>query len=109
MREKRRVIHNLHRDERGRTLVIALVALALGIMLVAGFMYYVSASQLATRASRQQTADRYSTDAGVEHAIWRLTNDSVFTNTLESGDPFTYTIEINDQTVTITVMQVLTP
>jgi type II secretory pathway component PulK len=109
MKEKRRAIHNLHRDESGRTLVIALVALALGIMLVAGFVYYVSTSLRATRASGEQTVDHYSTDAGVEHAIWKLTHNRYSTTTLESGLPVTDTITINGQTVTITVTQVLTP
>jgi len=99
-------MRNVLRDESGRTLVIALVALALGMLLVTGFLYYVSTSQLATRASSEQTVDHYSTDAGVEHALWKLTHNGYSTTTLESGLPVTDTIDINGQTVTITVTKV---
>ena len=95
--------------ESGQAVVIALVALAIGILLVAGFLYYVTTSQRASQAAHEQAVDHYSTDAGVEHAIWRLTYESGFTTTLESGDPVTYTIDINGQTVAITVTKVLTP
>lgn len=95
--------------ESGQAVVIALVALALGILLVAGFLYYVTTSQRASEAAQEQAINHYSTDAGVEHAIWRLMHEPGFTTTLESGDPVTYTIDINDQTVAITVTKVLTP
>jgi hypothetical protein len=95
--------------ESGQAVVIALVALALGILLVAGFLYYVTTSQRASEAAKEQAVDHYSTDAGVEHAIWRLMHEVGFTTTLESGDPVTYTIDINGQTVAITVTRVVTP
>lgn len=95
--------------ESGQAVVIALVALAVGILLVAGFLYFVTTSQRASQAAQEQVVDRYSTDAGVEHAIWRLTHEPGFTTTLESGDPVTYTIDINGQTVAITATRVLTP
>jgi hypothetical protein len=95
--------------ESGQAVVIALVALAVGILLVAGFLYYVTTSQRASQAAQEQAIDHYSTDAGVEHAIWRLTYESGFTSTLDSGAPVTYTITINGQTVAITVTKVLTP
>ena len=108
-RGKKRGANRQSQGESGQALVIALLALALGIILVTGFIYYASTSQLATKAAREQNTDRYSADAGVEHALWRLTNEAGFTETLASGTPVTYTIAINGQTVVITVTQVLTP
>lgn len=89
--------------ERGQALVIALLALAVGTLLVSGFLYYAGTSQRATTAAREQSTDHYSADAGVEHAIWRLTNKAGFTQTVTAGSPVTYTITINGQTVVITV------
>jgi type II secretory pathway component PulK len=100
---------NMIQDESGRTLVIALILIALGVLLVTGLLYYVSTSQLATRAAREQTTRRYSTDAGVEHAIWRLTNETGFTQAVTANSPVTYTIAINGETVVVTVTRVLTP
>lgn len=96
-------------SESGRALVIALVALAVGVLLVTGFLYYVSTSQLATRAAHEQTTDRYSADAGVEYGLWQLQYGGL-TNTLTITDPVeVFTLTINGQTVVITVTQVLTP
>jgi Tfp pilus assembly protein PilX len=97
------------RNQDGKTLVIALLALALGTLLVTGFLYYVSTSQRAVSAAREQTVSRYSADAGAEHAIWRLTNEAGFTQTVTLSMPVTYTITINNQTVVITVTRVFTP
>ncbi len=108
MSDPQSAIRNLQ-SERGQALVIALLALALAALLVTGFLYYASTSQRATQAARQETLDHYSTDAGAEHAIWRLTNESGFTQTVTTSSPFTYTITINGQTVVITVTRVLTP
>jgi Tfp pilus assembly protein PilX len=96
-------------NQDGQALVMVLLALTLGVLLVAGFLYYASTSQRATRAARDQTASRYSADAGVEHAIWRLTNETGFTQTVTANSPVVYNIMINGQTVVITVSRVLTP
>ncbi|MDY7079505.1 MAG: hypothetical protein SXV54_21590 [Chloroflexota bacterium] len=109
MTNEQRGMSSKFREESGRTLVIALLLVALGVLLVTGLLYYVSTSQLATRAARKQTTNHYSMDAGVEHAIWRLTNETGFTQTVTTSSPFTYTITINGQTVVITVTRVLTP
>jgi Tfp pilus assembly protein PilX len=91
--------------ESGQALVLALLALALAVLLVTGFLYFASTSQRATVAAEDQTADRYSADAGVEHAIWRLENEPGF----PSAGGEAYSISINGQTVLISVTQVLTP
>lgn len=101
------------RDEGGQALVMALLALALAVLLVSGFLFYASTSQRATRAARERTLDHYSTDAGAEHALWRLQSEPGFRQLVdeqaESGSPYTYTIVINGRRVAITVTRVLTP
>jgi Tfp pilus assembly protein PilX len=95
--------------ERGQVLVLALLAMALGVILIAGFLYYVSTSQRATKAVREVTLDQYSADSGAEHAIWRLTSEPGFSDSLAGGNPESYTLTINGRTVTITVTKVLDP
>jgi type II secretory pathway component PulK len=97
------------KSQDGQAIVMVLLALTLAVLLVAGFLYFSSTSQLATRAARGQTTDRYSADAGAEHAIWRLTNEAGFTQTVTSSSPVVYNIVINGQTVVITVTRVLLP
>ena len=97
------------RGESGQALVIALIALAVGVLLVAAFLYYVSTSQRTSRGAQEAMADHYAADAGVEHAIWRLTYESGFTQTVASGSPIVYSITVNGRTVMITVTQVVSP
>lgn len=92
-------------DERGQAVVMALLALAVAVLLIAVFLYFASASQMATRAADEQTIERYSADAGVEHAIWRLQNEPGFPLTATNNSPYTYTITINNQVVTVTVQR----
>ncbi len=92
-----------NRGESGQALVMALLALALGVLLVTGFLYYASTSQLATKAAREQTTDRYSADAGVEYGLWQLQYGGL-TNTLTITNPFeVFTLTMNGQTVVVTV------
>ena len=102
-------MNDILQDESGRALVITLILVALGVLLVTGLLYYVSTSQLATRAAREQTTEHYSTDAGVEYGLWQLQYGGL-TNTLTITNPFqVFTLTINGQTVVITVTRVLTP
>jgi len=106
-RSRRYAIQNL--GESGQALVLALLALTLGVLLVAGFLYYASTSQLATKAAREQTVSRYSADAGVEYGLWQLQHGGL-TNTLTITDPVeVYTLTLNGQTVVVTVTKILTP
>lgn len=95
-------------SESGKTLVIALLALAIGTMMVTGLLYYVSTGQRAVSAARQQITGRYSADAGVEHALWRIANQPAFRQALVlSGTQF-YTQVVNATTVAISVTQTIT-
>ncbi len=96
-------------SESGQALVIALIALAVGILLVGAFLYSVGISQRTSLGVREAVVDHYAADAGVEHAIWRLTHEPGFTQTVAANSPVVYTITINGRTVVITVTQVVTP
>lgn len=97
------------KDEQGQALVMVLLALLLGTLLVSTFLFFASTSQRATTAVQEQTVDRYSADAGVEDAIWKLQNQPGFTQTVNISGTVTYTLSINGQTVVVTVTNALTP
>lgn len=95
--------------ESGQAVVMALLALAIGVLLVSVFLYFASTSQRATAATQEQTMDRYSADAGIEYGIWRLENDPAFRQQVEANGSANLTLEINGQSVVVTVTHVLTP
>lgn len=65
--------------EGGQALPLALVALAVGAVLVTPFLTIVSVNVLASRQTDEAIADRYSADAGMEWGLWRLKNDPALT------------------------------
>ena len=65
--------------EGGQALPLALIALAVGAVLVTPFLTIVSVNVLASRQTDEAIADRYSADAGMEWGLWRLKNDPALT------------------------------
>lgn len=64
--------------EEGGTLPATLWALAIGGLLVAPFLAYVSSSMLAGRQAQDDAREQYAANAGVEFGIWELLNDTTF-------------------------------
>ena len=69
----------LARREEGQALPLALIALAVGVVLVTPFLTTVSVNVIASRHAEEAIANRYSTDAGMEWGLWRLKNDPTLT------------------------------
>ncbi len=65
--------------EDGQALPLALVALAIGTVLVTPFLANVSVNIIASRRTEEAISDRYSVDAGIEWGLWRLKNDPSLT------------------------------
>jgi len=59
-------------SERGQALPLALVALALGMLVISPFLGHVGSSLVSSGTYTQAIALRYAADAGVEYAIWYL-------------------------------------
>ncbi len=65
--------------EEGQALPLALIAFAIGAVLITPFLTNVSVNVIASRKTEEMIADRYSTDAGMEWGLWRLRNDPALT------------------------------
>lgn len=98
----------LRTDESGKTLVIALIIMGVATLLIGGFLYYVSTSQRLTTSVQKEMKVHYAADAGVEDAVWRLTNEEDFVKEVlgqleGGGEVKPYTRTVNGETVVITV------
>jgi hypothetical protein len=90
--------------EKGQALPMALVVLGLGALMIAPFLGHVSTNLIGSRIYESVTEERFSSDAGVEHAIWRLTNDGLAEQLPEAGDSINYQCNaINGNVPDITV------
>ncbi len=74
-----RKLLRLVNDSTAQALPLALVALALGSLLVSPFLVNASVNLLASRQVDSSIKDYYSADAGVEWALWRLKDDPTLT------------------------------
>ena len=91
------------RGESGQTLVLVLLALAVGMLAVSGFLYFASTSQLVTKAAREETIHRYAGDAGVEYGLWLLGHGGLADTLTVSSSPFVTTVVVNGVTVTVEI------
>ena len=92
-------------DEKGQALPLALVALAMGALVVTPFLTHVGTGLTGSRIYGLAIMGQYSCDAGVEHAMWNLTNGGLAEQLPDVGDSVTYQLSetINGATTSITV------
>jgi hypothetical protein len=94
------------RTETGQALPIVLACVALGSLVVGPFLVHSSTSLTSSRYYGQILKDSYSADAGIEHAIWRLTNSNLASQIPNTGDLIAYNVsdQINSLLPNVTVM-----
>lgn len=86
--------HRLSREERGSALTYALVALAVGTMLITPLLAHVGSGYRTTESSRQAINTQYASDAGIEYAMWKLMHDSSFRQTLLDNEDAVQTLTL---------------
>jgi len=69
----------MRKSELGQALPLALLVLAAGVLLVSPFLGHVSSAMIGSRTYGEAIIEKYSCDAGVEWALWRLKANPVLT------------------------------
>ncbi len=92
-------------SEKGQALPMAMMALALGTLVITPFLSHAGSGLIGSLAYGEAIIHQSSCDAGVEHAIWNLTRGSLAEQIPEPGDEVTYQLgeELNGLTTSITV------
>ncbi|MFH1646708.1 MAG: polymer-forming cytoskeletal protein [Chloroflexota bacterium] len=87
--------------EKGQALPLAMLALAIGSLVITPFLGHASSSLIGSGAYEQGLAELYSCDSGIEYAIWGLMSGTleVTENATEALPRFS----INNKTVDVTV------
>ena len=70
-------------SEKGQTFPLALVALAVGSLVISPFLGHASSMLNGSRIYGQAMTEQYSCDAGIEWALWRLMEDPLLTTGLD--------------------------
>lgn len=91
----------MHSGEKGQALPLAILALAIGSLVITPFLGHAGSSLIGSGVYEQSLAELYSGDAGIEYAIWGLMSGTleVTENATEALPQFT----INNKTVDVTV------
>lgn len=95
------------RSESGKSLPAALITLAVGSLLLAPFLSFISSRSLGSQSAGDSFSTQYAVDAGVEYAIWSLLNTSAFRsqvdNNLGTAQSLTFPSPLNGFTPVISV------
>jgi hypothetical protein len=91
--------------QSGQALPLAIMALAIGALVVAPFLGHAGTDLLGSRVYGEAIAQQSAGDAGIEHAIWSLTKGDLAEQFTQPGDEVTYQLgeTINGLTTSITV------
>lgn len=90
------------RRQKGLTIVLALIVMALASLVVTGLLYFVSTSLVSHAKNVEHTKARYAADAGVEWFVAEVMDDfGAYTEEAESisvgtVNGFSVTIDITD-------------
>lgn len=93
----RRIVNKSIRDEKGQSLILVLILLAVGALIITPLLGFMSTGLITQRQQEQRTLELYAADAGIEDAIWHLISGNV---TVSEGTPETLNPSpMNDKTV----------
>ena len=80
------------RGERGDALPLALMAMAVAALLVSPMLLRISQGFKVTERVERTTHQEYASDAGAEFALWKLSHDPAFRQTLIGNISITHTL-----------------
>ena len=91
----------LLRTQRGQTFPLVLIILAIGSILVTGFLRSANSSLLNAKVYSDPISDTYAADAGIEDAIWGLQFGTLSETLDSSGGYMEYILHepVNNLTV----------
>jgi len=78
--------------EKGQALPLAMIAVILGALVIPPFLSYASSSIIGSRYYADALEAEYACDAGVEDAIWRLTDGGLANSLTTAGSMVSYTL-----------------
>jgi hypothetical protein len=91
--------------EKGQALPLAILALAIGSLVIVPFLNHAGSSLTGSRVYGEVIDQQSACDAGIEHAIWSLTRGALAEQFSQPGDEVTYQLDepLNGWNVTVTV------
>lgn len=89
------------REQQGQALMLAVLALAFGMLVITPFLGNAGTSVIGSRVYEQTIQEQYSCDAGIEYAIWGLLSGTLVVS--ENTTSVIPQFSINSRDVDVTV------
>jgi hypothetical protein len=103
-------VKRLIRDEKGQTLILVLILLAVGALIIAPLLNYMGTGLISGEVYDKKTDELYAADAGAEDAVWKIQNqvDEVYYLYCGQGNhTLSYNItDVNGKSVAVTIAYV---
>jgi hypothetical protein len=100
-------VRRLIRDEKGQTMILALILLVVGGLIMAPLLAYMSTGLIVGQVYEGKTAELYAADAGVDDALWQLKQMDPDPDKVPStpGQALTYPLgsTVNDKEIEVTI------
>jgi len=100
-------VKRLIRGEKGQTMIMALVLLAVGGLIIAPLLAYMSTGLISGEVYNRRTVELYAADAGVGDAVWKIrhqVDEVVELSCGSSNHTWTYSISaVNDKGVEVAI------
>jgi hypothetical protein len=95
------------RRQKGMAVPIVLAVVALGAVVITPFLTHAATNLQGMGVYRQIAAERYAADAGIEQAIWNLTDGTLISQLDANGGTVSYGLgyQVNGYTPALTVTQ----
>lgn len=97
------------RGERGIALMMVLAFMAVSVPLVTGALALASNLSIDSGVKERIAQRQYSLFGASQHAIYKLVYEEGYLDGLEEGVEYSYAVELNGQTLTVTVMKLVSP
>ena len=100
-------VKRLIRDEKGQTMIMALVLLVVGGLIMTPLLAYMSTGLITGEVYERKTAELYAADAGVEDACWQLKQTDPVSDKVPTtpGQSLNYSLNspVNNKEIEVTI------
>jgi hypothetical protein len=80
------------KSEKGYALPLVMIAVMIGAIVIPPFLTHTSSSLIGSRVYGQAINEQYAADAGVEQAIWNLTDGGIADSLTAAGSTVSYSL-----------------
>jgi Mg-chelatase subunit ChlD len=93
-------------NEEGRALILALIALGVGMVILPTFLAQINANLFASRTIEVGIKEYYASDAAIEYTLWQIKcNTEEFLEDLEVGETKPLTVVVGGSAVSVSIAQ----